>query len=207
MIKFHKIFFFTLSAIISTFLVVQNSGCAKEYSNEGGDSTLTIYDSILIPLDSGTQLYDTIKVLPDCASCIFNDSLKLGNWNFGTGNSYVCGTTTNSGFFGGNTKKDITFFGPSACSVDTGIVVSAFFSVPLDHDRFNIISNRAAFYYYDNNAAKDILISKQEKVFMVTIESFIYTTGIATGTFSGTVFKTNGDTAYIKEGKFKVHIK
>ncbi len=187
-------------------LVLQNTGCAKEYSNEGGD-TAVITDPPLIPLDSTIAQQDTTKVFSLCAKCDTAAELKVGNWNFKTGNSYACGGITNSGFFSGNTQKDITFFGPSACSVDTGIVVSAFFSVPLDQDRYNLTTTQIEFYYYDNNAPKDIFSSQPEKVFSVTIQSFIYATSIATGKFSGTVFKANGDTAYIRDGKFKVYIK
>lgn len=54
---------------------------------------------------------------------------------------------------------------------------------------------------------KDILISLDTAPFSVTVESFIYATGIATGRFSGIVYKANGDTATVTEGKFKVKLK
>lgn len=119
----------------------------------------------------------------------------------------MCGGITNSGFFGGNSKMDITFFGPSACSLDTGLVISAYLPVALDRDRFNITTTQAAFYYYDHNAPEDILDSHSEVVFSISIGSFIYATGIATGTFSGTVFKANGDTVIVSAGNYKVYIK
>ena len=97
---------------------------------------------------------------------------------------------------------DFTFFGPSACSVDTGIVVSVYLPVALDRDQFNLTTQQTAFYYYDHNAAADILDSRPTSVFSVTVQSFIYSTGIVTGTFGGTVFKANGDSAIITEGRF-----
>jgi hypothetical protein len=204
MIRFSKLYYFLAIFLVSPILILQNTGCTKEYSYEGGDTTVVINNP---PADSTLSPQDTSGLFPICNLCKIENPLNIGDWSFKTGNSFLCGGTTNSGFFGGNTQEDITFFGPSACSVDTGIVVSAFFSVPLDRDRFNITAYRAAFYYYDNNAPKDIFMSHQENIFTVTIQSFIYSTRIASGIFSGTVFKANGDTANIKEGKFKVHIK
>jgi len=204
--KFSKLYYFIAFFFVLPLLVLQNSGCAKEYSNEGQDTVIVTRPPSTMA-DSTIHTQDTIKTFSSCAKCDTAAELTVGNWNFKTGNSYACGGITNSGFFSGNTEKDITLFGPSACSVDTGIVVSAFFSVPLDQDRYNLTTNQIEFYYYDNHASKDIFSSQPEKVFSVTLESFIFSTRIATGKFSGTVYKANGDTAYIREGKFKVYIK
>ena len=204
--KFSKLYYFIALFFVLPPLVLQNVSCAKEYSNEGGDTAM-VTNLPIMPLDSIMPPQDTAKVFSSCAKCDTAADLKVGNWDFKTGSSYACGDVTNSGFFSGNTQKDITLFGPSACSADTGIVVSAFFSVPLDQDRYNLTTTQNEFYYYDNNAPKDIFSSQPEKVFSVTLESFIYSTHIATGKFSGTVFKANGDTVYIRDGKFKVYIK
>lgn len=206
MMKLSKLYYFVAVFFVTTTLVLQNVSCAKEYSNEGHDTAIIIHPP-LTPPDSTMAAHDTAALFSSCAKCDTGAELMVGNWNFKTGNSYACGNVTNSGFFSGNTQKDITLFGPSACSADTGIVVSAFFSVPLDRDRYNLTTNQIEFYYYDNHAPKDIFSSQPQKVFSVTIQSFIYSTRIATGQFSGTVFKANGDTAYIREGKFKVYIK
>jgi hypothetical protein len=77
----------------------------------------------------------------------------------------------------------------------------------LDKDLSNITTTKVSFFYYDNHATKDIFISQPTTLFSVTIESFIYATGIGIGTFNGTVFKPNGTTAYIYEGKFKAKFK
>lgn len=203
--KLAKIQYWLFGFLILSIITAQNTGCAKEYSNEGID-TLASVSNAPIANDS-TIVQDSIRPFISCNKCNPSDTLTIGSWNFKTGNSYVCGHTTNSGFFSGNTKKDITFFGPSACSVDTGVVVSAFFSVPLDRDRYNLTTTQIEFYFYDNNATKDILISQPQKTFSVTIGSFIYQTRIATGSFQGTVFKANGDTAFVSDGHFKVYIK
>lgn len=187
-------------ALLLPILMLQNTGCYKEYSYEGGDTARIVRDTA----HPGPVI---VKEFPTCSLCDSSTALSTGQWSFTTGNSYLCGGITNSGFIGGYSKEDFTLFGPSACSIDTGLVISAYLSVPLDRDRFNITTARAAFYYYDNHAAKDILISLPPAPFSVTVQSFIYATGIATGTFSGTVYKANGDTANIAEGKFKIIIK
>lgn len=201
-----KLYYLIAVFFVLPILIFENTGCAKEYSNEGGDTALAPIPPVLLP-DSTSSTQDTVKVFSSCDRCDTAAELTVGNWNFRTGNSYACGGVTNSGFFSGDTQKDITLFGPSACSNDTGIVVSAFFSVPLDRDRYNLTTSQIEFYYYDNNAPKDIFSSQPEKIFSVTLDSFIYSTRIATGKFSGTVFKANGDTAYIRDGNFKVYIK
>jgi hypothetical protein len=101
---------------------------------------------------------------------------------------------------------NFTFFGPSACSVDTGIVVSVYLPVPLDQDRYGLSTDETAFYYYDHNSPNDILDSRHTATFTVVVQSFIYNTGIATGTFNGSVYTVNGDIVQITDGQFKASL-
>jgi hypothetical protein len=177
-------------------VLLLNTRCAKEYSFEGARvDTLST--------GGGDTLVSQIPTsFPQCSLCDPSSPVTLGHWSFKTGNAYQCGTFTNSGFFSGFEKTNFTFFGPSACSIDTGIVVSVYLPVALDRDQFNLTTEQAAFYYYDHNAPADIFQSNHTAIFSVTVQSFIYATGIATGTFSGTVFTASGDTAYITEGQY-----
>ena len=185
------LFYFT----VLPYMLLQQFGCAKDYSFEGAD-TLQNKDTI-IPA--------AIINLPGCIGCIETDQLTPGKWSFKIGNTYACGILDNSGFIGTNTT--FTFFGPSACSIDTGIVMTVYLPIPFNEDRFNVTSRQAAFYYYDHNGTKDIFISHLPGVFTVSVQSYLHATRIATGTFEGTVYKPNGDTSYIKEGRFKVVLK
>jgi hypothetical protein len=189
-------YYFSVPLLVWPILLLQNLGCQKDYSYEGGDSASIVKDSITSSV---------AKEFPDCSLCQVTDDITIGRWNFKKGNSFLCGTVDNSGFVG--TNKTFTFFGPSACSTDTGLVMTVYLPIAFDQDQYNITTTQAAFYYYDDHAAKDIFISLPTAPFSVTVESFIYSTGIATGTFKGTVFKANGDTTFIKEGKFKVKIR
>ena len=177
-------------------LLLQNTGCVKEYSFEGATRDTTPPDT------ADTTILQPPIIFSQCPLCNASDSFTVGHWSFKAGNAYLCGSYTDAGFFAGNSKTAFTFFGPSACSLDTGIVVSVYLPVPLDRDIYNITTTNTAFFYYDHNAPKDIFISRPTSTFSVTVESFISATNIVTGTFSGTVFTANGDTAYITEGRF-----
>jgi hypothetical protein len=192
-----KQYYFFLFSLGLSLLLLQTAGCKKEYSFEGGD-LIVQKDSILLP---------TVPVnnIPGCTTCSIADELLLGKWNFKTGNAFLCGSVTAAGMIA--EKTAFTFFGPSACSNDTGLVMTIYLPVSLDRDRFNIPISKAAFYYYDNNSTRDILISLQTAPFSATIKSFIFDTGIATGTFSGTVFKANGDTTFVTEGNYKIKLR
>src|SRR6476646_7733927 len=190
--RYYALFLFFLL----TILLLQNTRCAKEYSFEGAKT------DTLSTVTGDTVTSQTPTPYLQCSLCNPSDPIVLGHWSFKTGNEYQCGTFTNSGFFNGQSKTDFTFFGPSACSVDTGIVVSVYLPVALDRDQYNLTTQQTAFYYYDHNAPADIFQSRHTAVFSVTVQSFIDATRIVTGTFGGTVFAANGDTAQISEGQF-----
>lgn len=193
-----KQYYFFVLFLGLQIVVLQITGCKKEYSCEGGCNVVIQRDSVIIPpVISPT--------FPGCSSCKVADELLLSKWNFKTGNTFVCGSVDNAGFIGEG--KAFTFFGPSACSIDTGVVFTVYLSATLDQDIYNETINNVAFYYYDHHAAKDIFISLSAKPFTVNIQSFISSTRIMTGSFSGTVFKPSGDTAVISDGKFKVKLK
>lgn len=157
-------------------------------------------------LPDSTVVPSLVKSFPECTLCNAASTLALGEWNFKTGNAFVCGKVDNAGFIG-NTNTTFTFFGPSACSVDTGIVVTVHLPVPFDRDRRDITTSRTAFYYYDHHATRDIFISLSPAIFTITVDSFVFATRVATGTFTGTVYKANGDTAMISDGHYKVKLK
>lgn len=195
--KLRKHHYFFILVLVLPVLMLHTTGCKKEYSYEGSDSIITKKDSLL-PLP--------VSEFPLCSGCRVNDSLLEGKWNFKTGNSYLCGITTD-GIITGD-KNAFTFFGPSFCSIDTGLVITAYLDpVKLDRDMFNVTTNKVAFYYYDHHATSYILISQSTANFSLTIESFVYASGVATGTFTGGAFKANGVSVLINDGKFKVKLR
>lgn len=185
--------------ILQIFLLLTN-GCKKEYSCEGCLSTNTI-DSI--PLPPTPPLPGDF---PQCSLCHPRDELQLSTWNFKTGNSFLCGVVNPAGAGIFPDKKSFTFFGPSACSTDTGLVMTVYLPITLDRDRSDVTTNIVALYYYDHHAPKDIFIALSTAPFFLTLKSFTYSTGIATGTFGGVVYRANGDTALIRDGNFKIKL-
>src|SRR3954468_14607384 len=126
---------FTVSLSISIVLLVLlcNVGCLKEdYSYEGGTPP---------PVDSTDTTQNTPLPLPfSCSLCNPNDLVKSMHWQFMTGPSAMCGPVTNALL--SRDKKALTFFGPSACTIDTGLIMTAFFDTPLDGDRAEVVATR-----------------------------------------------------------------
>ena len=184
--------------------------CKKEHSCEGGCTVMALPP----PADTLASSSDTIPspdtsisppLLPSCRLCQQDSGAALQSWNFKNGNTYLCGNVNEARFIG--RKTTITFFGPSSCSADTGLRMTIYLPEPLDGNKSNITTNNVAFYYYDNKALKSILISGASQSFFVTINSFVSATQIASGTFGGTVFTSDGSITSVKEGRFNVKLK
>ena len=191
--KYSLSLFFVLQLVLW-----QSTGCQKEYSLEGSDSTAA-------PVDSSRVPSPVVNDFPQCALCSPADGITLSHWNFKRGNSFLCGMISSAGI--SPDKTAFTFFGPSACSVDTGLVMTIYLPVAFDQDKFGITTTKIAFFYYDHFGTKDIFLSLPEKLFTVNVVSYMYSTGIVTGTFKGIIFKANGDTSYVDEGNFIAKLK
>jgi hypothetical protein len=172
------------------------AGCAKEYSYEGRLTRDTI------------RTIDSIKPslrLPDCKQCSTRNVPALSTWNFKYESSSSCGNITDAII--APDGKAFTFFGPSACSVDTGIVITVFLEQEaLDRDKVNVTTNNVSFEYYDNTTQSNILIAKRPQ-FSLIIEDYEHGTGIAKGRFSGVAKARNGYVAEIKNGNFMLKFK
>lgn len=195
--------FMRLSKLIYIVLLfvgtVEHWGCKKEYSYEGGD----------VPINDTSIITDSVAMPPkdttiSCHLCNEADSLTIGSWRFRNNQSLFCGTTTDAGFI---SESTFTFFGPSACSQDSGMVITVYLPITFTEDKFQTTSSDVAFYYYDHKSTTDLFIKLPPLPFSVLIESYTHLTGIAIGTFQGVVYKRNGDTTTITDGKFKVRLK
>lgn len=178
-------------------LSIQQWSCSREYSYEGADTTI-ITDTTII--NDSTPVSEPIIYCPLCHE---EDSLTERSWSFRNGDSYFCGSATYAGFL---QNTGFTFFGRSACSIDSGLVITAYIEEPFDEDKFNITTNNVAFYYYDHNSSSDMFIKLSPLPFSLTVNSYIQATGVATGTFGGIVYKSNGDTTHITSGRFKIKL-
>ena len=184
-----------LAVFFSMLLLLIIVSCKKEYSFERGNFS-TATDTIHVPV--------IINDFPICPACITNTITELSQWSFKSGNSVLCGEADTAII---NLERNaFTFFGPSSCSGDTGMVITVYLDTEmLNRDRANL-TVKAAFYYYDGITPSYIFMSPANSIFSVTISNYVHQTKIATGTFQGSVIRSNGTGASITSGKFKVKL-
>ena len=188
MTRFLIILFFIISEIA---IIIS---CAKEYSYEGGPDPVIVRDSVI------TNSPNTYV----CTSCLGTDGFILSKWNFYNNNDFYCGKIDTA--IATPDRTGFTFFGPSSCSIDSGLVLTINISpTALTNDIFNLTTAKASMYYYDNIGNTHPFISQTGYTFTFTIDSYIHQTRIMTGTYSGNVFKPNGQNTTIK-GKYKLRI-
>lgn len=173
--------------------------CAKEYSYEGG----IVPDSVRVVNDT----FSTINRwnIPKCYACNPQFGADTNTWSLWVNNSQACGSFTRTVI---NRERDaFTFFGPSACSIDSGVILNSFWSpVVFDRDLQNISTQRTAFYYYDNTTNQYVLEAKREKPFTIIIENYHHQSGIATGYCTGYAINRQSDTIGIQLLRFKIKI-
>ena len=199
----HRIFtkWFQVSATtVIIYLFLCGTGCSKEYSCESC-SMSTPADSLPIPTTPPAA-----SELPVCLSCaIYPDPVELNQWSLKAQQSQACGIIDTAII---NLERTaFTFYGPSACSADTGMVLTVYMeNRVLNENISNITINRSSFYFYDRVTPSDIYMSRQSVVFPVHIDWYDHQTKIISGSFSGTVFRRDGSPASISGGKFKVKL-
>lgn len=185
---------------VAMYLFVLVAGCTKEYSCEGCNTNVPA-DSLPIPATPPVA-----SELPVCPSCnTFPDPVELGQWSLKAQQSQACGIIDTAII--NPERTAFTFYGPSACSADTGMVLTVYMeNRVLNQDISNITINRSSFYFFDRVTPSDIYMSRQTVVFPVHIDWYDHQTKIISGSFSGTVFRGNGSPASISAGKFKVKL-
>ncbi len=186
--------------IISLILCIEMNcflGCAKEYSYEGDPSRDTI------PIGDTAA---TIPVsLPFCAGCSGMDDFIFLKWSCKYDTSLLCGNITDAVIT--PDRNAFTFFGPSACSLDTGLVMTVYLdSDSLNRDKNGLTINHTIFEYYDNTTNIDIFNSGKLG-FSLTIDTYEHSTGIAKGRFSGNVYTKDSTLVTIADGKFYIKFK
>ena len=174
--------------------IIINFSCKKEYSCEGC-ATVVIAD---------TTATNNTAMPYVCPSCIDADDFVENKWSLYNGTKFYCGVIDTA--IAAPARNGFTFFGPSACSIDSGLVMTintepAF----LNQDIHNSSTTKVGMYYYDKVAQSYPFMTQTAFQFSVTIESYIYQTRMMTGTFSGFVVKPNGGQTNV-QGKFKVKI-
>jgi hypothetical protein len=176
-----------LSFAVSFFI-----SCKKEYSYEGA-----------LPAQNDTIINNnTIPYI--CPSCIGADNFIEGKWSMYNGSAFYCGIIDTA--IAAPARNGFTVFGPSACSLDSGLVLTINTEpVLLNQDVFNSTTSKAGMYYYDNVAQTYPFMTQSGYQFTVSIESYIHQTKMMTATFSGIVVRAGGGQTSV-QGKFKVKV-
>ena len=196
-----KVFLTVLTICILYTASRSFSGCAKEYSYEGGPL-------IDIPADTIPVTDTTVTAgmqFPFCPGCKTQNDTSLF-WNFKFDTSLLCGNVTNAVI---TPERDgFTFFGPSTCSIDTGLVMTVFLNSAnaLVEDKTNIMTNSVSLQYYDNTTHTDIFISRRPSI-SFAIDSYNHSSGIAKGKFSGIVKTKDSTPVAIMAGNFAIQFK
>lgn len=185
--------FFVLCLFISSILV--STGCSKDYSYEGGLS-----DTIR------TRVPDSTVIIPasttaSCAACNATAPLQDGQWIFVSNGNTFCGKVEKSVITPERTA--FTFFGPSACSIDSGFIATVYLDVALNRDQKNLSAPKVSFYYYDRQSPNYLLMSEAAIPFKLTITTYDAATGLTAGTFSGAAVAPGGQRTTITGGKFR----
>ena len=179
--------------IIFAIISIIFFSCKKEYSYEAGNTTIIV--------DTGATNIPKPYI---CPSCIGNDNFIEGKWSFYNGSDFYCGIIDTA--IAAPARNGFTFFGPSACSADSGLVLTINTEPALlNQDVFNSTTTKVGMYYYDNAAQTYPFITQPAFQFSVTIESYIHQTRLMTGRFSGIVVKAAGGQTSL-QGKFKVKV-
>ncbi len=170
--------------------------CSKEYSGVAINTTV-VNDTIFNPAPA-------IKPYV-CPACIGNENFQENKWSFRDNTLLRCGIIDTA--IVNPERTGFTFYGPSSCSKDTGIIMTVLLdTLHLNRDISNVTYSRSAFYYYDNVGHTYIYMNRQQIPFSLTIETYTHNDRMITGSFSGFGYRENGSSGSINSGKFKVKL-
>lgn len=175
--------------------------CEKEYSYENGPA-----DPVVIPVtDSTDTVNQTNNSFLHCSRCDNAAGTAINTWRFETAaGAVVCGEVDTA--FVLNHERDVlTFFGPSYCGSDSGLIFTVNLSSGLTGNAINIPASFTAYYYY-HTGNPNILVSLASQPFTLMVTSYNHSSRIASGTFSGTAYLQNQAAVAVTRGKFSFFI-
>ncbi len=180
------------------FITCGISSCKKEYSFEGNavnSDTTRLQDTSIVRDTSISAIQ-----FATCKGCNTIDTASGSHWSFQVGEVKLCGGVTRAVI--SPDSLGMTFFGPSLCSIDSGLIITVFFlENTFNKNQINIIASRASLQYYDNITPSDVMVSKRPNVFNLTILNFTPAVGFS-GVFNGWVIDRLGKLVKVDNGKF-----
>src|SRR6185295_18745268 len=198
-----------LAIYFSTF-----SSCTKEYSCE----SCLIRDSL--PPNDTTTKTDTLKIdstinFPFCPSCDNNQVYSFNRWGFRNYESLVCGNVYYAALDSGYI---VTFRGFQDCTRDTQFVITGRFpSQTFEADQLNVPASYCNFLLY---APNNVILAVgggtngTPLTMNAVLDSFNYSTGVASFRFFGYAYTNKGgssyitgDSSYVSDGRVQAQIR
>lgn len=192
---------FTLSSyrlfgIFLLLLLLAAGACKKEYSYEAGNLPVQ-------PPPPPPPPPPPAAKYPFCADCAGRDEYVMGRWSFKIDTTLFCGVVTDA--VTSPEREGFTFFGPSQCSGDTGLIMTIFLpGQPLNIDRAGITTQRAALQYYDKTTFIDVFSARTSTGITFFLESYNHAAKTARGKFMGYVYTKTNQLELVKDGKFVI---
>ena len=185
---------------VKCFLIIVSllfiAGCGKEYSFEG---------NAVRPIDTTSPPPPPpVYHFPVCAVCATLSTTELSTWSFKMEDVPTCGRADTAIVISDRTV--FTFFGPSSCSGDTGMVITVYLHDTLNRNRSYVYADKVSFYYYDRVTPSYIMMSQVYAPFTGAIRDYNHQTKIATGEFEGVALRSDGHWVSINSGKFKMKL-
>ena len=184
---------------VQCFLVMVSllfvASCGKEYSFEGNTAS---------PVDTTGSPAPVLYNFPLCSVCATLTITEPSTWSFKMENIPACGKADTAIVIANRTA--FTFFGPSSCSIDTGMVITVYLHDTLNKNLAYISTDKVAFYYYDHVTPSYVMMSQVYAPFSVAILDYDHQTKMATGTFEGFALRSDGHWVSINSGKFKMKL-
>lgn len=187
---------YILTIILLTIYFSTLSSCSKEYSCEG-----CIVRDTIPPRDT-TIVKDTIKIdstikFPYCSTCDTNQLYTFNRWSFKNYKSNLCGNVYYASLDSGYIT---TFRGFQDCVRDTQFVVTGRFPPQtFDADRVNIPASYSNFLLYaPNNVILAVAggTNGTPLTLNAVLDTFNYSTGIASFRFYGYAYTNKGGSSY-----------
>ena len=186
--------------IFLLFMLIFIPGCAKEYSYERGPAPDTT--GLPIPEPDPDTITPPVIGFPSCVSCDASIPLDPEKWQFRNEGAFICGNVTRAVI--APDRIAFTFWGPSACSADSGLIVTVIMGTALKEDIKDLYAQQVSVLYYDNITPSDIFKAPSSGTFSLHIDQYNHADASATGTFSGPVFAMDGRQTLVEEGKFRI---
>lgn len=166
--------------------------CRREYSYEAQPPAAIVQ----------TDTTPAKPFLPPCQRCNAAAALPDSSWRFTVQGASLCGRADKAVI--NRERTAFTFFGPSACSTDSGFVVTVYLNAPLDADKANVPAGYVSVYYYDRIKPSYVMVSRPAAGFSLTIDRYNHQTGEAEGRFHGPCFTEGGEAKQIEAGRFRI---